>query len=106
MYFWLGFSHLLLERPELARDAFVRCLSANPNLVWTHLWITGTYGLLGDIERARAALRQFLSLRPDLCSITRLRAEGNYKSMDHPRFVSLRAKTLEAGLRVAGLPDE
>jgi TolB-like protein len=106
MYFWLGYSHLLLERPELAQEALVRCLSANPTLVWGHLWIAGTYGLLGDVQRAREALRQFLSRRPDLCSITRLRSEGNYKSMDHPRFVSLRAKTLEAGLRVAGLPDE
>jgi adenylate cyclase len=59
----------------------------------------------GDLDEARAALAELLKLKPESNSLARLRATApNWNAS--PQFVALREKTVDVGLRRAGLPDE
>ena len=62
-------------------------------------------GLKGDVDEARATAAEAVKLRPDRKSITQLRAASQPYERD-PHFVALREKTIFAGLRRAGMPEE
>jgi predicted Zn-dependent protease len=87
-----------------AADLFRKARAANPRYRWVHLWLTGTLGLKGDLEEARSALAESLTLKPEVNSIARWRAESPWYT--NPRFTALAEKTLYIGLRRAGFPDE
>jgi hypothetical protein len=61
--------------------------------------------LKGDVDEAKAALAESLKLEPERNSLARLGATGpNWNAS--PQFVALREKTVDVGLRRAGLPEE
>jgi adenylate cyclase len=69
------------------------------------LLLAAALGLRGNTDGAKAALAEFLKLKPELNSLAKLRAafpefNGN------PRAVALSEKTIDLGLRRAGLPEE
>jgi TolB-like protein/Tfp pilus assembly protein PilF len=105
-YYWLGYCQLLMGHTDEAIDLFRKCRAAYPEGWFAHLYLAAALGLRGDIDEARAALAQSIKLKPEIDSIARMNFLPNHGTMDNPRFVALREKTLDAGLRRAGLPDE
>jgi TolB-like protein/class 3 adenylate cyclase/Tfp pilus assembly protein PilF len=103
IYYWLGQSHLLLSRADEATVFLRKGLSANPQHIGIHLLLAAALGLRGDVDEARAALAEFLKLKPEWNSFARL---PDVPYMHHPQFVALREKTINVGLRRAGLPDQ
>jgi hypothetical protein len=69
-----------------------------------YLYLAGAYVLKGDLDRARSALAESLRLKPALRSVARMRAENPWLS--NPQYWELQERTLNLGLRRAGLPDQ
>jgi tetratricopeptide (TPR) repeat protein len=105
-YYWLGYCHLLMGHANEAVGLFRKCRAAYPEGWFTHLYLAAALGLRGDIDEARTALAHSIKLKSEFDSIARLRAAPSHSAMDNPQFVALREKTLEIGLRRAGLPEE
>ena len=102
-YFWLGDSHLLLGQTDEAIDLFRKSRAANPR--FPALFLAAALGLRGDVDEAKAVLAESLKLRPEWNSSAALRAK--FKNWNaSPQYAALREKTVDVGLRRAGLPDE
>jgi len=56
------------------------------------------------LRQARAALAEGIKLKPEVNSLAAWRANRPWET--NPEFAKLAEKTLYAGLRQAGLPDE
>jgi tetratricopeptide (TPR) repeat protein len=103
LYFGLGQCHLLLGQVDEAMDLLRKARAANPRLWFWHLWLAGALGLSGDLYEARAALDDAIRLRPEVDSLARLRAR--FPEYSGSRHWALCEKTLNIGLRRAGMPD-
>jgi len=65
--------------------------------------LAAALGLKGELDEARAALAEGVRIRPQFSSLARLRA---YSTWGNSRYRALREKTVDLGLRRAGMPDE
>jgi adenylate cyclase len=101
-YLYLGRCHLLLGHVNEAIELLNKSRAANPGYWITHLWLAGAFGLRGDLDEAKAALAEGIKLKPDINSMARWGAYG----MINPQYSALRAKTVDIGLRRAGMPEE
>jgi TolB-like protein/class 3 adenylate cyclase len=102
-YFWLGDCHLLLGQPDAAIDFLMKSRAANPRF-GIQIILAAAFGLKGDLDSAKATLAESLRLRPEWNSLARLAKLPNWNVS--PQYVALREKTIDVGLRRAGLPDE
>ena len=102
-YSGLGFCHLFLGHANEAIDFFRKARATNPRIYYIYLGLAAALGLHGDIDEAKAAIAEFLKLKPDLNSFARLRAFSPPRT---PQLEALAEKTLDVGLRRAGLPEE
>jgi TolB-like protein/Tfp pilus assembly protein PilF len=104
-YYWaLGSSNLISGRVGDAVNLLSKARAANPRLYFVYLWLAAPLALSGDLDEARAALAESMKLRPEVNSLARWRAE--IPSYGNPQFMALAEKTLYAGLRRVGFPDE
>jgi hypothetical protein len=103
-YWVLGASQLLSGRVDQAIDLLQTARAANARLWVPYFYLAGAYGLKDDLDRARSALAESLRLKPALRSVARMRAENPWLS--NPQYWALQEKTLNLGLRRAGLPDQ
>jgi adenylate cyclase len=88
------------EAVELLRKA----RAANPRIYVFHLHLIAALGLKGDLEEARAALAEAIKLKPEINSLARWRA---YRpDLNNAPYRVLAEKTVDAGLRKAGMPEE
>ena len=78
--------------------------AALPGDYFMHLNLAGALGVRGDLDDARAALAEALRIKPEVDSLAKYRAFTPW--IGNPRHWALREKTLNAGLRRAGFPDE
>jgi adenylate cyclase len=78
--------------------------AANPRIAVIHSNLAAALGLKGEIDEARAPLAEAIKLRPEANTLARLLALC--ASCDNPQYRALAEKTVYAGLRRAGLPDE
>jgi TolB-like protein/Tfp pilus assembly protein PilF len=101
-YLNLGRCHLLLGHVNEAIELLSKSRAANPRYWVAHLWLAGALGLRGDLDEARAALAEGIRLKPEINSMARW---GAY-AMINPQYSALRAKTVDIGLRRAGMPEE
>jgi TolB-like protein/class 3 adenylate cyclase/Tfp pilus assembly protein PilF len=101
-YFWLGYCHLLLGQTDQAIDYFRKSYAANPR--FPPLFLAAALGLRGDVDEAKALLAESLKLKPELNSLAALAKGPNWNAS--PQFAALREKTVDVGLRRAGLPDK
>jgi adenylate cyclase len=99
----LGSCHLLLGHVDQAIDLLKRARTANHRLWYIYEALAGALGLKGDLDEARAALAEAIKLNPKMNSLARS-ARSPWST--NPQYVALREKTLGAGLRRAGFPDE
>jgi adenylate cyclase len=103
-YYSLGRCHLLLGHVDEAVDLLRKARTANPRFYVFHLHLTAALGLKGDPEEASAALAEAIKLKPEISSLARWRA---YRpDLNRGPYRALVEKTVDVGLRLAGLPDE
>ena len=103
-YWALGTCQLLLGRVDQAIDLLQTARAANARLWMPYFYLAGAYGLNGDLDRARSALAESIRLKPAIRSLVRMRAENPWLS--NPQYWALQEKTLNLGLRRAGLADQ
>jgi tetratricopeptide (TPR) repeat protein len=103
-YLNLGKCHLLLGHVNEAIEFLNKSRAANPRYWSTHLWLAGAFGLRGDLDEAKAALAEGIKLKPEINSMARWGAFAPW--VDNPQYSALRAKTVDIGLRRAGMPEE
>jgi adenylate cyclase len=101
-FFALGVCHVLLGQTEQAIAWLLKARLANSRLAWTHLWLAGAYGLSGQLADARSALDEAQRLNPEFASVAKFVGAS---TMRHPLYTALRERTLLAGLRSAGMPE-
>lgn len=104
-YFGLGMCHFFLDHLDRAIEIFRKAHALNSQVYFFPLFLAGALGLRGDIEEAKAALAEFLALKPQLRSLADVRRHSQNWS-NSPPYAALTAKTLDIGLRRAGMPDE
>ena len=100
----LGACHLLLGHVTEAEDLLRKARTENPRIYFFHLYLAGALGLGNDLGEAKEALADAIKLKPDVNSIARWR--GYQPWITNPEHWALREKTVNAGLRRAGFPDE
>jgi adenylate cyclase len=100
----LGGCHLLLGHVDQATDLLRRARAANPRYWYIHFWLSGALGFAGDLDEAKAVLGKAIELKPEASSLARYRTQHPWET--DPAYLTLRARTLEVGLRSIGYPDE
>jgi tetratricopeptide (TPR) repeat protein len=103
-YWALGTCHLLSGDVDQAISSLQKARAANAHLWVPYFYLAGTYGLKGDLDRAKAALAESLKRKPAIKSFARMRAENPWLS--NPQYWELQEKTLNLGLRRVGFPDQ
>ncbi len=103
IWFALGTCHLLLEHVDEAVTCFRRSRAENPWPVYAHLGLAAALGLNGELDEAAACLRRVAEIMPVFRSISSVRTLPGHV---RPQYLAMFDKTLGAGLRRAGLPDE
>jgi adenylate cyclase len=103
-YWSLGLAHLLLGHNDPAVDWLTKACAANPRVYYFYLDLAAALALQGHLDQARAALTDALKLKPEINSMVRQRARWAYTN--NPAYRALAEKTIDVGLRLAGMPDE
>jgi TolB-like protein/class 3 adenylate cyclase/tetratricopeptide (TPR) repeat protein len=103
--FWsIGLARLLLNQPDQAIAWLTKAVAANPRVFYFYLDLAAAEALQGHLVEAKAALAESLKLRPQINSMARQRARWAYTN--NPAYRALAEKTIDAGLRLAGMPEE
>jgi adenylate cyclase len=103
-YWSLGLAHLLQGQIAEALDWLTKARAANPHIYYIDLDLAAALALNGDLPGAHEALAASLKLRPEINSMVRQRARWAYSN--NPAYRALAEKTVDVGLRKAGMPDE
>ncbi len=103
-YWSLGLAHLLLDHIGEAVDWLSKAHAANPNIYYIDLDLAAALALKGNLDGAHDVLAAALKLRPDINSMARQRARWAYTN--NPAYRALAEKTVDVGLRLAGMPED
>jgi adenylate cyclase len=104
MYFGLGRCHLLLARFDQAIELLYRGCAVRPQRWDIRMWLAGALGFKGDLDGARAELKEAISLKPEINSLPRWRAHQPATGV--PKYSILCEQTLNIGLGRAGFSEE
>ncbi|HVH80789.1 MAG TPA: tetratricopeptide repeat protein, partial [Stellaceae bacterium] len=100
----LGLAYLLQGDLAPAIDWLTKARAANPRIYYVYLDLAAALALKGDLAAAREALGESLKLRPQINSMKAQRARWAYTN--NPAYRELAEKTVDVGLRKAGMPEE
>jgi len=103
-YWSLGLAHLLQGHLAEAIDWLTKARAANPRIYYIDLDLAAARALNGDLAGAHEALAESLKLKPAINSMVRQQARWAYTN--NPAFRALAEKTVDAGLRKAGMPED
>jgi tetratricopeptide (TPR) repeat protein len=103
-YWSMGLAYLLQGKPKEALEWLTRARAANPRVYYYCLDLAAAMALTNDLDGAHGALADALRLKPEISSIKRQRARWAYTN--NPAYRALAEKTVDAGLRLAGMPEE
>ena len=95
---------LLLGRVAEATDLLRKARDKDPRIYFFQLYLAAALGLNGDLEEAKQALAAAFKLKPEVHSLAQWRATQPW--ITNPRHWALFEKTVNVGLRRAGMPDE
>jgi TolB-like protein/class 3 adenylate cyclase/predicted Zn-dependent protease len=100
-FFWGGFAHLLLGHGQEAVQWLKQSLHADSaNVPGTYKLFASAYASMGEIDKAKAALAEYLRRRPGQ-SIT---SDQRSQNSDVPAFLKQYERVID-GLRKAGMPE-
>ena len=105
-YHTLGRCHLFLGRIDEAVALIRKARALAPGVSDVHLQLAGALGLRGDIDEARREIAEAVKLKPDVNCIAQYVAKGVTQGFGNPPYQAMREKTILAGLRRAGFPEE
>jgi adenylate cyclase len=106
-YSALGRCHLFLGRTEKAVALLRTARALAPDSWFVHLYLAGALGLSGDVEEAKNEIAEAVKGRPNANSIAAWHAiQVRQQGLGNPRYQALQEKTIIAGLRLAGFPEE
>src|SRR5262249_46837706 len=100
----LGFAHLLLGHVDEAINIFRRVRADSLYLWYVRFGLAEALRLKGELEEARSELAEGIRLKPEINTLKKLL--DAYPVFKNPKVWALREKTINVGLRNAGLPDE
>jgi adenylate cyclase len=103
-YRMLGLCRLYLGQVDEAINLLRKARAANPRFWAAHLYLAGALGFRGDLDEAKAALAEAIKLKPEVNSVSRFGAQFPWNT--NPPYWALLEKTVNAGLRRTGFPDE
>jgi adenylate cyclase len=103
-YWSLGLAHLLQGHIPEAVDWLTKAHAANPHIYYVDLDVAAALALKGDLPGARSALAEAQKLKPEINSMVRQRARWAYTN--NPAYRALAEKTVDVGLRLAGMPED
>lgn len=103
-YWSLGLAHLLQDHLPEAIDWLTKARAANPHIYYIDLDLAAALALKGDLSGAKDALAASLKLKPEINSMTRQRQRWAYTN--NPAYRALAEKTIDVGLREAGMPED
>jgi adenylate cyclase len=103
-YYGLGACHQYLGHLDEAIAILQKAWTTNAPFYQIPWHLAAALGLTGDLEAAGAALAAAQKLNPGLRSLTDHRRMISWYG--NPAFAALAAKTIDAGLLLAGLPEE
>jgi adenylate cyclase len=103
-YWSLGLAHLLLGQNDEAVELLTKACAANPRVYYFYLDLAAALALQGHLDQGHAALAESLKLKPEINSMARQRARWAYSN--NPSYRALAEKTVDVGLRKAGMPEE
>jgi tetratricopeptide (TPR) repeat protein len=107
VYAALGRSHIFLDRIEEGVALLRTARALAPNSYFVHLYLAGALGLKGDVEEAKSEIAEAVKLRPKANSIAGWHAiQIGQQGLGNPQYQALQEKTIIAGLRRAGFPQE
>ena len=99
----LGSCQLLLGHTDEAVDLLRRARAENPRVYFFQLWLAGALGLRGELGEAHDALAEAFRIKPEANSLARWNSIQPWIS--NAALMTLRDRTLDRGLRAAGMPD-
>jgi adenylate cyclase len=100
----LGSCYLLLGHLDQAIEFLRKARTAKPRDSGIHRGLAAALALRGDLDEAKAEITEAIELDPKVNSLAALRASAPW--ITNPLLWALREKTVNAGLRRAGFPDE
>ena len=107
VYAALSRCHIFLGRTEEGIATLRKARALAPDSWFVHLYLAGALGLRGDVEEAKSEIAEAVNLRPKANSIARWRAiQVGQQGLGNPQYQALQEKTIIAGLRRAGFPEE
>jgi adenylate cyclase len=106
-YSALGRCYLFLGHTEKAIATLRTARALAPDTWYIHFNLAGALGFNGDIEEAKGEIAEGVKLRPNANSIAGLQAiQVRQGTFGNPQYQALMQKTIFAGLRRAGFPEE
>ncbi len=103
-YWSIGLAHLVQGHLDEAADWLTKACAANPKVYYFYLDLAAAQALKGDLPSARAALAESIKLKPQINSMKAQLARWAYTN--NPAYRVMAEKTIDAGLRKAGMPEE
>jgi adenylate cyclase len=103
-YWSLGLAHLLQGQITEAIEWLTKARAANPHIYYIDLDLAAALALNGDVSGGHDALTASFKLRPEINSMVRQRARWAYTN--NPAYRAMAEKTIDVGLRKAGMPEE
>ena len=105
-YLFIGLSHLFVGRTDEAMGFLRKARAQNFRIWYVRLTLAGALGLTGDLEEAHGDIAEALKLKPEISSIVKWRAYLMTTGHASAPWQALMEKTVYAGLRRAGFPEE
>jgi len=105
-YLFIGLSHLFVGRTDEAMGFLRKARAQNFRIWYARLTLAGALGLTGDLEEAHGEIAEALKLKPEITSIVKWRAYLMTTGHASAPWQALMDRTVYAGLRRAGFPDE
>jgi TolB-like protein/Flp pilus assembly protein TadD len=107
VYAALARCHIFLGRIEEAVALLRTARSLGPDAWYVHLYLAGALGLSGDLDEAKSEIAEAVKLRPNANSVAKWHAiQVGQQGLGNPQYQALQEKTITAGLRRAGFPEE
>jgi tetratricopeptide (TPR) repeat protein len=105
-YLFIGLSHLFVGRTDEAMGFLRKARAQNFRIWYVRLTLAGALGLTSDLEEAHGEIAEALKLKPEISSIVKWRAYLMTTGHASAPWQALMEKTVYAGLRRAGFPEE
>lgn len=102
----LGNCHVYLGHTDQAIEFFRKARALAPEIWYVHLCLGAALALGGEIDEAKREIAEAVKLKPEVNSIAQWGAVRSTQGFCNPQLNAMVEKTVYAGLRRAGFPEE